>query len=103
MKRFLFLFLMFSFFSNAQKIIVYQINADWNKHHTLELNLKNCKYILADIEQIAPQVKKNILSLPAILIYKDGRNRRQYMGGIDLKLDVTEKEIQEFINELKND
>ena len=103
MKRILILLLFYSVFANAQKVIVYQINADWNKHHTLDLNLKNCKYILADIEQIAPKIRESIVSLPAILIYKEGRNRRQYMGGIDLKLDVTEKEIQQFINELNND
>ena len=103
MKRIVFLFLLISAFANAQKVVVYQINADWNKQNTLELNLKNCKYIFADIEQLAPTLKKQIISLPAILIYKEGRNRRQFMGGIDLKLNVTEKEIQQFVNELNND
>ena len=103
MKKVLILLLFYSVFANAQKVIVYQINADWNKENTLKLNLKNCKYIFANIEQLAPKIKKQIVSLPAILIYKEGRNRRQYMGGIDLKLDVTENEIQNFINQLNND
>lgn len=103
MKRLIFLFLFFSLFAKAQKVVVYQINADWNKKNTLELNLKNCRYIYANIEDIAPKVKESIKSLPAILIVKEGRNYRQFVAGLNFKLRVKEKEIQDIINKLNND
>lgn len=103
MKRLIFIFLFFSLFVNAQKVVVYQINAEWNKKNTLELNLKNCRYIYANIEDIAPKVKESIISLPTILIIKEGRNHRQFVAGLNFKLRVKEKEIQDIINKLNND
>lgn len=103
MKRLIFIFLFFSLFVNAQKVVVYQINAEWNKKNTLELNLKNCRYIYANIEDIAPKVKESIISLPTILIIKEGRNYRQFVAGLNFKLRVKEKEIQDIINKLNND
>jgi len=95
-------FLLFSLLVHSQRVTVYQINADWNAKNTLELNLKNCKYIYADIDDLAIKIKSQIKSLPTILIYKEGKNRRQYMAGIDMKLNVREEEIQNFINSLND-
>jgi len=95
-------FLLFSLLVHSQRVTVYQINADWNSKNTLELNLKNCKYIYADIDDLAIKIKSQIKSLPTILIYKEGKNRRQYMAGIDMKLNVREEEIQNFINSLND-
>ena len=95
-------FLLFSLLVHSQRVTVYQINAEWNKQNTLKLNLKNCKYIYADIDELASTIKSQIKSLPTILIYKEGKNRRQYMAGIDMKLNVREEEIQNFINTLND-
>ncbi len=95
-------FLLFSLLVHSQRVTVYQINAEWNAKNTLELNLKNCKYIYADIDDLANKIKSQIKSLPTILIYKEGKNRRQYMAGIDMKLNVREEEIQNFINSLND-
>ena len=95
-------FLLFSLLVHSQRVTVYQINADWNAKNTLKLNLKNCKYIYADIDELASTIKSQIKSLPTILIYKEGKNRRQYMAGIDMKLNVREEEIQNFINTLND-
>jgi hypothetical protein len=95
-------FLLFSLLVHSQRVTVYQINAEWNAKNTLELNLKNCKYIYADIDDLAIKIKSQIKSLPTILIYKEGKNRRQYMAGIDMKLNVREEEIQNFINSLND-
>ena len=96
-------FLLFSLLVHSQRVTVYQINAEWNAKNTLQLNLKDCKYIYADIEDLASKIKSQIKSLPTILIYKEGRNRRQYMAGIDMKLNVREEEIQNFIQELNGE
>lgn len=95
-------FLLFSLLVHSQRVTVYQINAEWNKENTLQLELKNCKYIYADIDELASKIKSQIKSLPTILIYKEGKNRRQYMAGIDMKLNVREEEIQNFINTLND-
>ena len=95
-------FLLFSLLVHSQRVTVYQINAEWNKQNTLQLDLKNCKYIYADIDELASTIKSQIKSLPTILIYKEGKNRRQYMAGIDMKLNVREEEIQNFINTLND-
>ena len=95
-------FLLFSLLVHSQRVTVYQINAEWNKQNTLKLNLKNCKYIYADIDELASTIKSQIKSLPTILIYKEGKKRRQYMAGIDMKLNVREEEIQNFIYTLND-
>lgn len=102
MRLIVYILFFLSFLANSQEVVVYQINADWNRKNTLQLNLKNCKYIYADIEKLDLKVKNQIKSVPAILIYKDGRNRRQYIAGIDMKLNIKEQEIQNFINELND-
>lgn len=97
------IFILLSFFSYAQKVTVYQINADWNAQNTVKIKLKNCKYIYADIDQLSLAIKRQIKSIPAILIYKEGRNRRQYMAGIDMKLNIKEEELQNFIDTLNDE
>lgn len=97
------IFILLSFFSYAQKVTVYQINADWNAQNTVKIKLKNCKYIYADIDQLSLVIKRQIKSIPAILIYKEGRNRRQYMAGIDMKLNIKEEELQNFIDTLNDE
>lgn len=103
MRLILYISFLLSFIGNSQKVTVYQINADWNSRNTLELNLKDCKYIYADIEQLDSKIRNQIKSIPAILIYKEGRNRRQYMAGIDMKLNIKEEELQNFIQELNGE
>ena len=100
MRFLIYIFLLVSFVCNSQDIQVIQINAEWNQKNTLKLNLKNCKYKYIDIENLNEKLKKTIVSLPAILVLKNGINKGQFMGGIDMKLNIKENELQRFIDSL---
>jgi|TARA_R100000482_G_scaffold100182_1_gene43615 hypothetical protein len=103
-KLILILFLFFSYSSYSQQIRVVQINAKWNQQNTLYLeNLRGCKYDYAWLEDQGPKLKSQIKSVPVILIEKNGKIVRTFQAGLDFKLDVNSKFIQDLVYELKKD
>lgn len=82
------------------QVKVVQINSSWNKKNDLKLNLKNCQYEYALLENLTPNLKSQVRSVPFIYIIKDGRIVGQFEGGLRMKLNVTEEELQEFINRI---
>ena len=96
------LFLFFSYTSYSQQIRVVQINAKWNEKNTLYLeDLRSCKYDYAWLEDQGPKLKSQIKSVPVILIEKDGKIVRTFQAGLDFKLAITRRDIQDLVYELK--
>lgn len=97
-------FLLLSAVCFSQDCTIVQINAYWNESNTrrdLE-RVAGCEYILAYLEDQPKSVKDKVFSVPSVLIYKDGALVKSYQAGIDLKLSVPFKEIQNYIYLLKN-
>lgn len=99
MKKLVVLF-MLCFGSVTAQVKVVQINSSWNKQNDLKLNLKNCQYEYALLEDLNDNLKNKIKSVPFIYVIKDGHIIRQYQGGLRMRLNVTEEELQEFINRI---
>ena len=89
----------------GQKITVVQINADWNSSNTRKdlSALQGCKYVFGWLEDQTPAVKKNVTSVPTVIIYKDGKPVKICRGDISLKLDVTFDDIQKQVWAIKED
>tara|TARA_R100000406_G_C3030266_1_gene103065 strand:+ start:160 stop:480 length:321 start_codon:yes stop_codon:yes gene_type:complete len=103
-KLILILFLFFGYTSYSQQMRVVQINAKWNQQNTLYLdNLRGVKYDFAWLEDQGPKLKSQIKSVPVILIEKNGKIVRTFQAGLDFKLDVNSKFIQDLVYELKKD
>ena len=101
MKRLVILF-MLCFGSVTAQVKVVQINSTWNKQNDLELNLKNCQYEYALLDDLSPTLKQKVKSVPFIYVIKDGHIVGQFDGGLRMKLNVTEEELQSFIDRINN-
>tara|TARA_Y100001951_G_C11277483_1_gene262912 strand:- start:672 stop:1028 length:357 start_codon:yes stop_codon:yes gene_type:complete len=78
-------------------IVVLQINADFNKSNTLDLNnLSDCKVFYMDISD-ASSLK--ISKVPTIIIF-DGKEQVRFEANIMMKLDATRKDVQNFVDNL---
>ena len=83
------------------QVKVIQINSSWNKQNDLKLNLKNCQYEYALLEDLSDNLKGQIKSVPFLYIVKDGNVVRQYQGGLKLRLCITEEEVQAYVNSIQ--
>lgn len=84
------------------QIKVIQVNSSWNRQNDLKLNLKNCQYQFALLEDLNDNIKGKIKSVPFLYVIKNGHIVRQYQGGLRMRLNVTEAELQAYINSLNN-
>ncbi len=82
------------------QVKVVQINSSWNKQNDLKLNLKNCQYEYALLENLTPNLKSQVKSVPFIYVIKNGHIVGQFDGGLRMKLNVTEEELQQFIDRI---
>ena len=82
------------------QVKVVQINSTWNKQNDLKLNLKNCQYEYALLEDLTPNLKSQVKSVPFIYVIKNGHIVGQFDGGLRMKLNVTEEELQQFIDKI---
>lgn len=94
--------LMFAMNGFAQQVKVVQINSSWNKKNDLKLNLKNCQYEYALLEDLSDKLKGQIKSVPLIYVIKNGHIVGQFDGGLRMRLNVTEQELQEFIDRIND-
>ena len=101
MKRLVVLF-MLCFGSMTAQVKVVQINSTWNKKNDLKLNLKNCQYEYALLEELTPNLKSQVKSVPFIYVLKNGHIVGQFDGGLRMKLNVTEEELQQFIDRIND-
>ena len=101
MRHLIFILLFMPMMAMGQ-VKVIQINSSWNRQNDLKLNLKNCQYEYALLENLSDNIKSQIKSVPFLYVIKDGHIVRQYQGGLRMRLNVTEEELQQFINQLNN-
>ena len=100
--RHLILILLFMPMMAMGQVKVIQINSSWNRSNDLKLDLRGCQYEFALLENLSDNIKGQIKSVPFLYIIKDGHIVRQYQGGLRMRLNVTEEELQAFINQLNN-
>ena len=84
-------------------IVVVQINAEWNDINTrVDLErLRGCEYRFGWLEDQPAKLQETIISLPVVVIYRDGRPAYQYAADISFKLETPFEEIQEQVYKLK--
>ena len=94
------LFIVISTTLLSQNITVLQINADWNSNNTmigLE-KLRGCTYKYGDLERQSTQIKNSISSVPTIILIVDGKPKKQWVAGIDLRISAKREDIQAEID-----
>lgn len=101
MRHLIFILLFMPMMAMSQ-VKVIQINSSWNRQNDLKLDLRGCQYEFALLENLSDNIKSQIKSVPFLYVIKDGHIVRQYQGGLRMRLNVTEEELQQFINQLNN-
>ena len=88
-----------------QGIVLVEFWASFNSVN--EVNLKkiyDCKKYRVDMSQDPSlMTKHNVMAVPTIVIYHNGKEIKRFLPGLMLKLDVDVKEIQAVIDELVGD
>lgn len=88
----------------SQSITVVQINAEWNDANTrLDLKkLRGCTYQYALLDDQPKSVKDKVVSVPTVIIYKNGRPVQIFSAGISMRLETPLEDIQNKVYELSN-
>lgn len=102
MKKLVFILFFLISMSSFAQVKVVQINSSWNRHNDLKLNLKNCQYEYALLEDLTPNLKNQVKSVPLIYVLHNGHIVGQFDGGLRMKLSVTEEELQAYIDQLNS-
>ena len=88
-----------------QGIVLVEFWASFNSVN--EVNLKkiyDCKKYRVDMSQDPGlMTKHNVMAVPTVVIYHNGKEIKRFLPGLMLKLDVDTKEIQAVIDELVGD
>ena len=88
-----------------QGIVLVEFWASFNSVN--EVNLKKiyeCKKYRVDMSQDPSlMTKHNVMAVPTVVIYHNGKEIKRFLPGLMLKLDVDVKEIQAVIDELVGD
>jgi|TARA_R100001463_G_scaffold16721_2_gene43207 hypothetical protein len=87
---------------NAQDLTLMHINAKWNQSNNYNLRgIKNAKIQYALLEDQAPSIRKQIKSVPIIILLDEyGKPRGQWKADLSFKITATREEIQNRINTL---
>ena len=85
------------------KIIVYQINSDWNERNSIRNleNLRGCKYVYGFLEDQPKHFKDKIKSVPAIFVTNNGKVVYRYQAGLSMRATIGYEEIQAVVNKHK--
>ena len=82
-------------------ITVLQVNSQWNKQHNIDLNnLIGCEVQFAWLEDQNDNFKKQVQTVPVVIIYHKGRPVMQWAADLSFKLDVDINEIQSVVDRL---
>ncbi len=82
-------------------ITVLQVNTQWNKHHNLDLNgLIGCDVQFAWLEEQSDNFKKQVQTVPVIVVYYKNKPVRQWSADLSFKLDIDINEIQSVVDRL---
>ena len=95
-------FLTFSQNVPGEGLVVVEFNAPFSNSKCEYLNkLEDCKKIKIDISKnakIGP--KHKIAVVPTLIIFKDGEEVARFQANIMMKLEATQDEVQEKIDEI---
>ena len=90
--------ILLSLYSQAQEYSLLEINAKWNASNNLpHKELSGLKINFAWLEDQPNSIQRNVISVPTLILMKEGKSVAQWRAGIDLKLKITEKEVIEAI------
>jgi hypothetical protein len=82
-------------------ITVLQVNTQWNKQHNIDLNgLIGCKVQFAWLEEQSDNFKKQVQTVPIIVVYHKNKPVRQWSADLSFRLNVDLEEIQQVIDKL---
>ena len=84
-------------------ICVVEFNASFNSKNGVSWleNISDCKPRRIDIvSQPDLQKEYNIVVVPTIVIFQEGKEVERFQANIMMQLEATEKEVQEVVNEL---
>jgi len=82
-------------------ITVLQVNTQWNKQHNIDLNgLIGCEVQFAWLEEQNDDFKKQVQTVPLIVVYHKNKPVRQWSADLSFKLDVDINEIQNVVDKL---
>lgn len=82
-------------------ITVLQVNTQWNKEHNIDLNnLIGCKVQFAWLEDQSDDFKKQVQTVPIIVVYHKNKPVRQWSADLSFRLNVDLEEIQRVIDKL---
>ena len=82
-------------------ITVLQVNTQWNKQHNLDLNnLIGCEVEFAWLEDQSDDFKKQVQTVPIIVVYHNNKPVRQWSADLSFRLNVDLEEIQRVIDKL---
>ena len=82
-------------------ITVLQVNSQWNKQHNIDLNgLVGCEVQFAWLEEQSDDFKKQVQTVPIIVVYQKNRPVRQWSADLSIKLDIDINEIQSVVDKL---
>ena len=95
-----------AFEDEGVSIVVIEFWASFNDENSFEGwdKLEGVKYYKCDIAK-SPKAKKNhkVRTIPHIIIFKDGYDEHHFKAGLDFSINKSVEEIQEVINELKQE
>ena len=82
-------------------ITVLQVNTQWNKEHNIDLNnLIGCEVQFAWLEDQNDSFKKQVQTVPIVVVYHNGRPVRQWSADLSFRLNLDLEEIQRVIDKL---
>ena len=82
-------------------ITVLQVNAQWNKQHNIDLNgLVGCEVQFAWLEDQNDNFKRQVQTVPLVVVYHKNKPVRQWSADLSFKLDIDVNEIQTVIDRL---
>lgn len=82
-------------------ITVLQVNAQWNKQHNIDLNgLIGCEIQFAWLEDQNDNFKRQVQTVPLVVVYHKNKPVRQWSADLSFKLDIDLNEIQQVIDKL---
>ena len=84
--------------SYCQKFALLEINAKWNQVNNLPVNkIADIKIQFAWLEDQPMSIQKSVISVPTLILMREGKSVAQWRAGIDLKLRITEQEVVDAI------
>ena len=87
----------------SNDIVVIEFWAEWNDKNKFEdlSKLNECQKYRVDInENESLKDKYNIMALPTVIVFNDGKQEKRFNANISFELNATKKDIQNIIDNL---